>query len=119
MGNFNAHLETVAARKLAPPDGFEFFEWKRIGPDAQTLTGGVPKITKTGKNKGRKRWPNPHLTCVVTDAEAEAEHDRYEAETGNCGTCEGKGKTATRWNHKTGTEYGQCSRCGGTGKAPQ
>jgi len=112
------HIESVARRKLAPlPEGWEPWKYERVGPDATMVTGSVPRILTRGKNKGQKRWPKPGQAVVVTDAERDAEFARYEAETGVCGKCFGRGEESAGWHYKTGTKYRTCRRCKGSGGA--
>lgn len=113
------HWGNLARRKLgALPEGFEFFEI-RATKWGTMLKGGVATVTKSGKNKGRKRWGGPHLTAIVTDEEYQAELARYERETGNCHECLGEKQTVAGWHHQTGWSYRTCHRCKGSGKAPE
>ncbi len=114
-----SHLEAVARRKLTPlPEGWESFRYLRIGPDATQLTGGVPRLLKSGPRKGEKRWDGPSQTAVVTDAEVAAEFARYERETGHCGGCLSAGEVSNGWSITNGHRLKVCRRCNGTGNAP-
>lgn len=110
-----SHLDEVAKRKVSGPDGWEVYGWERVGSDL-LVEGGVPRLLKAGPRKGQKTWRDvPVQKAVVTSAELTAEHDRYEAETGKCGDCYGKGEVFASWSATEGTKYRQCQRCGGTG----
>ncbi len=112
------HWGSAALRKLgAVPEGFELFEIRgtRWGT---MLRGGVPSVTKTGKNKGRKRWTGPYLTALVSDKEYAAELVRYEAETSKCHECTGEAWVVYGWSHIEGHFWKECPRCKGSGKAP-
>lgn len=113
------HWGSAALRKLGHvPEGFEFFQIRgtRWGT---MLKGGVPTITKTGKNKGKKRWAGPLLTALVSDDEFTAELERYETETGRCHECMGEAQVVASWHHIDGTRWAACGRCAGSGKAPE
>jgi len=113
------YMNEVARRKVNGPDGWEICVWKRIGDGRDfVVEGGVPRILTRGPRKGRKRWDGPRLKTVVTGAEIDAEHARYEAETGNCGDCGGKGEVFASWSVTDGTMMRPCQRCNATGKTP-
>lgn len=109
------HAEMVARRKLGDlPIGFEFVSYEMIGKDACLLTGAVPIIGK----RGGKKWP-PVKKCeraVVTEAEVADERRRYEAETGNCSECLGKGEVFASYHHIDGVKNRPCSDCKATGR---
>lgn len=115
-----SHLDTIARRKVSGPDGWEVCGWERIGGGNDLVVeGGVPRLLKSGPKKGKKTWRDvPVQKAVVTSDELKAEHARYEAETGNCGDCYGKGEVFASWDHVEGTKYRKCERCGGTGERP-
>ena len=114
------HLDEVARRKVAGPEGWEVCGWERIGTGNDLVVeGGVPRLLKAGPKKGKKTWRDvPVQKAVVTEAELKAEHARYEAETGNCGDCFGKGEVFASWSASEGVKHRPCKRCEGTGKTP-
>lgn len=70
----------VAARKAGDP-AWEPFRYERVD-DSLLLTGGVPRLLKTGLRKGKKVWDRTAATkIVVTDAEAD-EHARARLDVG-------------------------------------
>lgn len=112
------HLESVARRKVCGPEGWAVCSWECIGNDF-VVEGGVPRLLQAGPNKGQKTWRDrPRQQAVVTRAELDAEHARYEAETGKCGDCFGKGEVFASWSATDGTKYRTCKRCGGNGERP-
>lgn len=114
------HMEGVARRKVGGTDQWEACKWKRIGEGNDfLLAGGVPRLRTKGKNKGSKTWDGPLQEAVVTGAEFDAEHARYEADTGNCGDCGGSGEVLKRWSVESGAEMKVCPRCNGTRKSPE
>lgn len=111
------HYEAVAARKLGVPEGWQWFRYESVGTDATMLTGCVSSGTFTkGKRKGRPRYDGARRTAVVTDAEAQAERDRYQTDTGKCGDCMGTGQGFARWDHIEGASYRPCRVCNGSGQ---
>ena len=114
------HLDEVARRKVAGPEGWEVCGWERIGTGNDLVVeGGVPRLLKAGPKKGKKTWRDvPVQKAVVTEAELKAEHARYEAETGNCGDCFGNGEVFASWSVSAGVKHRPCKRCNGTGKTP-
>lgn len=109
------HIDAVAIRKSGI-EGWEPFRYEFIAPDSNLVTGGIPRILKSGPRKGRKTWDGKGTRVVVTRAEIEAEKQRYAAETGNCPECYGEGEIFASWHHERGTTYKPCPHCGGTGK---
>lgn len=113
------HMNEVARRKVNGPEGWEICGWERLGDGRDfVVEGGVPRLLTRGPRKGHKRWDGPRLKTVVTGAEIDAEHARYEADTGNCGDCGGTGEVLAGWSAKDGTKLEPCPRCGATGKTP-
>jgi hypothetical protein len=115
-----SHLDTIGRRKVSGPEDWEVCAWERIGDGNDLVVeGGVPRLLKVGPRKGKKTWRDvPLQKAVVTRDELEAEGARYEAETGNCGDCYGKGDVFAGWSSAAGTEYRTCGRCNGSGKRP-
>ena len=116
MGSHINHIDVIAMRK-AGIDGWEPYRYQRIGDDASLITGGIPRLLKSGPRKGQKTWDGKGTQVVVTDAEIDSERKRYAAETGNCPWCYGRGEVFASWHHETGTKYRPCTHCGATGKA--
>ena len=114
------HLDAVARRKVSGPDGWEVCAWERIGDTGDLIVqGGVPRLLKSGPRKGEKTWRDgPVQKAVVTRAELDAEHARYEAETGKCGDCYGRGEVLKSWSAAEGLKHRECKRCAGSGNAP-
>lgn len=109
------HMDAVAIRK-AGIEGWEPFKWERAGEDF-IITGGIPRLLKSGPRKGRKTWDGKGTSVVVTRAEVEAQAAAYAAETGNCPECYGSGEVFKSWHHIDGTKYKTCSKCKGSCKA--
>lgn len=114
------HMNAVARRKVNGPEGWEYFKWERVGEGADFIVeGAVPRLLKSGPRKGQKTWKGcPSQKTVVTGAEIDDEHARYEAATGNCGTCGGTGEVFASWRHDEGVTMKPGKRCDGEGKAP-
>lgn len=109
-----SHLDEVARRKVNGPEGWVVCAWERIGDGNDlVVTGGVPRMLKAGPRKGKPTWRDvPTQKAVVTKAEIEAEKVRYEADTGKCGDCMGKGEVFASCSVAEGTKYRPCKRCG-------
>lgn len=108
------HFEAVAKRKAWNIDGWEICTWEATDNNDLIVEGGIPAVTP----KGRKHWDEDELLkVVVTEAEAAAEQERYERETGNCGECMGKAEVFAFWSATEGTQYRTCPACQGSGFA--
>lgn len=115
-----SHLNEVARIKVGAPAEWEVFAWEVIGDTRDLVViGGVPRLLKRGPRKGQKTWDGPRQSAVVTRAELDAEHARYESATGNCGDCLGGGEVFAGWSAKDGTKMKPCHRCAGSGKRPE
>lgn len=114
------HLDEVARRKVSGPEGWAVCAWERIGTGNDfVVTGGVPRLLKAGPRKGKPTWRDvPTQKAVVTGAEIEAEKARYEAHTGKCSDCTGKGEVFSSWSAADGIKYRKCQRCDGSGGRP-
>ena len=114
-------VEVVAKKKLNAPDDWSICGWERIGDSNDLIVeGGVTRLLKSGKNKGRRTWLDSVISkCCVTDGEVVNAKREYEAETGNCAICCGTGQACSGWNCDSGHSYITCKRCDGTGKAPK
>ena len=115
-----SHLNEVARRKVNGAEGWAVCAWERIGDGNDlVVTGGVPRLLKTGPRKGKPTWRDvPTQKAVVTGAEIEAEKARYEADTGKCSDCMGSGQVFASWSQAEGKKCCTCGRCGGTGERP-
>jgi hypothetical protein len=112
-----SHMSRIARRKLGAPPEWELCGWERVGTDGVLITGGIPRLLKSGPSKGKKTWRDSEITkAVVTKGEEAIERAAYEASTGNCGECLGSGKTWAGWKLGEGSSYRQCRDCSGTGK---
>ena len=91
--------------------------------DLLQVEGCLPAGVYTrGPRKGQPRYRHPdsggtRLTITWTRAEIEARANAWEATTGQCRECVGKGQVYFR-RVSDQTEYRPCPRCGGTGQAP-
>lgn len=114
------HMETVARRKVGGSEDWEYCRWERIGEGRDMIVeGGIPRLLKSGPRKGQKTWKDqPTQKAVVTGDEMDAEHARYETDTGHCGDCFGRGQVLSRWSKANGLETKTCPRCGGIGAKP-
>lgn len=111
-------LFDVATRK-AKVAGWEWFASRVVGEGddaAFIVTGGVPRVLKSGPRKGAKAWDRKAATeVVVTRAEVAAEEAAYEAATGKCRRCAGSKVHMTASSTERGVTYSRCWRCKGTG----
>lgn len=116
--------ERVARRKLSLADEWRCFKLEAIGRTRDTLMSfGVPRPLKSGKRKGEMTWAgfrqrNGVYCCCVTNAEYLAERAAWEAETGKCSNCYGRGQELASWDSAKGAAYRPCKTCAETGKAP-
>lgn len=107
--------EVVARRKLGVPPEWRWCNIKAVGPDT-VVEGGIPRLLKSGKRKGKLTWRDCKLEpCVVTTAEIEAARAEYERSSGNCWVCQGTKLEFASWDHVDGTKNRECSQCNGTG----
>lgn len=121
MGTVN-FMEVVARKKVGEVQEWEVFKWEAVGEGehlSYIIEGGVPRLLKSGKRKGKKTWrDSPSKRTVVTKAEIVQAAKDYEAETGNCHVCCGSGQEWAGWSCDEGNKYRDCRRCSATGKAP-
>ena len=115
------YISNIAKRKNGDED-WQPFSFKVIGKNMEDtlVTGGIAKIVKTGRNKGKFKWNKDCIETqeIVTQAEYEAEVERYEKETGNCAECLGRGETLNRITKSIEgntyiPQYKTCKRCNG------
>jgi hypothetical protein len=111
------HVDQVAKNKMGVP-GWEPYAWERIGKDGLLVTGGIPRLLKSGPRKGEKTWDGEVNKVVVVEAEVDAEKSRYEEETGKCHKCLGAGEVISGWSKETGRRMLKCPRCLGCGLKP-
>jgi hypothetical protein len=114
-----SHIETVARRKVGGAPEWECFRLERIGAERDTLVeGGIPRTITRGNRRGQKTWKGGSAQkAVVTGAEIDAEHARYELDTGMCGDCFGRGYVCYGWSIEHGSKSKPCPRCFGRGKS--
>ena len=115
--------ERIARRKLGLPlfqwHTLRAVDWRAIETSDTLVIGGEPiGVYAKGKGAGRPKFGprSADRTCVVTDAELNAEYTAYEAETGNCARCCGAGEVFKSMSVTDGTKYRTCPKCGGSGK---
>ena len=107
---------TICARKKLGNAEWQWCTSERV-EGGFLVTGGVPGVYKSGKKKGRTKWPKKSECdrIIVTLEDRDAAIVEYEKETGKCAWCEGSGKTLSRWSRDRGSEFRQCEKCDGTG----
>jgi len=108
-------LNLAAMAKLTNPDPtWHWCSWESVN-GGQSVKGSAT----TEKKSGGMKWlpKSEHDTVIVSDADLQAQRDKYEAETGNCSECEGTKEQWAGWNHETGHKWKPCTKCGATGKA--
>lgn len=111
------HMDTVAVRK-AGVDGWLPYGYESVAGGI-IIKGGIPRLLLSGKRKGRPTWESckSPSTVIVTHEEIKARETAFEAETGKCSTCYGKGEVFASWDHIEGTKYRKCGVCAGSGIA--
>lgn len=109
------HLSNAGRKKLGLGAEWQAFAFRAIGKDS-LLTFGKPEVITRGRRKGNKRWPPPHHEVMVSLDEEQQERRTYEAVTGHCAKCFGKGEELASVG-QDGTKFRQCSECRGTGRA--
>ena len=112
--------EEVARKKLNKGSDWLMTGWECVGDTRDLIVrGAVPVGTyKSGPRKGRNKFSPPFDSCVVTHAEEVAQAEAWEAETGKCSNCEGRGQEWAGWSADSGNRYRDCRRCGATGNKP-
>lgn len=117
-------LEVAARKKIGEAPEWEVFRWERVDRKNSDKSdfivgGGVPRLLKSGKRKGKKTWRDCEETRVLVSAEdiEQAETD-YVKETGNCLNCQGTGEAWAGWSAADGNRFVPCKRCDATGAAP-
>lgn len=118
---------TVARRKLGVGPEWEWCHIEAIdkrlisqgGRRDVLVEGAVPTVFfQSGPRKGKPNWKKIELqTVVVTQEEEDAEAAAFEATTGKCRECHGKGQTVASFG-VGGTKYRECFKCKGTGASP-
>ncbi|MGD9671695.1 MAG: hypothetical protein AB7U75_22055 [Hyphomicrobiaceae bacterium] len=109
------HRIAVAERKVGGlPSNVALLSVEAVGLDAVLFTFAPFRILARGPRKGARRFlPGQRIQCVVTDAEAQAEQERFEIESGLCSQCGGDGREVCGWDSVSGRHYRTCQRCGG------
>lgn len=109
-------LNKIARRKLNQPDTWECCRVKHVGTDI-ICEGGIPQIRKRRVIKTKKRWPrHERQTIVITQAELDAEIEKYVSAKGLCANCFGGGQTVD-YSRATGLTFETCPNCNGSGKS--
>jgi hypothetical protein len=127
MSSAGMNLLTEHAREMvnAPP---EWDAWLLEvlgdvqGPNRMIhVRGGVARPVQRGKRKGQPNWAKRDRAmdrdAYFSVEDHEAWLRQWEAKTGKCSKCTGKGQEFAGWNIETGTKMRQCRKCGGTGTA--
>lgn len=119
MGEVIDWFNQIARRKLGAGPDWRWCVVQAVGSTDTTLVrGGVPRLKRSGKDKGGTTWRGVTLSDVtVTRDELRSEKANHEASTGECAECFGTGQRLSGWSVEHGTEYRPCSRCDATGKA--
>ena len=86
----NIHLFEAAKRKTNRTD-LDVYAWEVISSDSYMITMGVPRLKKSGKNKGKKTWDGKFKE-VVTRSEEIAEKPDMKKKQVYVGTVQGKEK---------------------------
>lgn len=108
----------IARKKLKETADWEFCIVKALDSGDILVKGCIPRLLKSGKRKGEKKWDSPLKTCVVTKAESQDAENNFEVTTGSCHKCGGEKQVFYSWDINTGSKYKECPRCKGTGQAP-
>jgi len=113
-------FEVCAREKLQRGPDWQLVAWELVGDtDDAVISGAVPVgLYMRGARKGSPKFVPPFEKCVVTRAETLARALTYEAETGHCSGCGGKGQAWAGWSASEGDRYRQCKRCDGSGEPP-
>jgi len=116
-------VELHAREKSGQGEDWGVFRWEHM-PESKgmLLTGAVAKtLYKSGKRKGTPNWKlrdtSTERRIFINYAERDAWDAQWEATTGKCSRCEGKGLTVAGWSRAEGQTYRACNTCGGTGAA--
>lgn len=113
-------LEEHAREKAGQGPEWAVYRWEAI-PEAKgsMLTGAVAPPLKSGKSKGQPNWKKMDKTTerkvFISYQERDAFEAKWEAETGKCSQCEGKGQVSAGWSREEGRTYRNCKACGGSG----
>lgn len=114
----NDHYLSVGRRKVKAGPVVKWFHFEIVGDSHDLMLIGcvVDGVYVRGPCKGRPKYDGPPRTAFVAFTEAVAEFERYERDTGRCGTCMGTGELFAS-SGPSGTKYRACHRCAGTGSA--
>lgn len=116
--------EMHAREKLGMPDDWKIYLWEALPHVGATiyfhLVGSVAPIKSKGRYKGERDWKKEDKSTVRTVNISRLEHDAWldcwEARTGKCRECVGRGQVVCRWSKAEGKSYAMCGVCGSTGK---
>jgi hypothetical protein len=117
----NFYLETLVRLGRVSSD-WRLLEMScRDVPDGYLrMKGAIPTgVYRSGKRKGRCKFPKQLDTHWITDADVESTKFIYEQTTGKCHECEGTGKSWCGWGVDTGHRYKDCPRCNASGVTPK
>ena len=110
------HVEAAGKRKLGLPDTYTAYRWDMVAMGSRLwFAVKLPKSKRT-RPPFRERWDeSTSISVIVTEEEELDEADRYEAETGQCRRCFGRG-LLVRYASIESTTWGSCGSCGGSGR---
>lgn len=117
-------MEDHAREKLGMPPEWHAFKFEKIGnyPNylCSAVTGAVvTTMFQSGPRKDRPNWKTrdkgTERTAYLTPDEHDAWKAAWEARTGKCSRCEGKGQLPQSWSREEGAKYRPCEACGGSG----
>lgn len=115
-------LEQHAREKAGMGPEWAIYKWEAI-PEAKgsMLTGAVAPPLKAGKRKGKPNWrkldKSTEKRVFITKDEHAVWEAKWQASTGKCLECEGKGRVWTGWSAAEGSRFKPCDVCDATGVA--
>lgn len=116
-------VEQHAREKSGLGPDWAVFLWEQL-PEAKgmLLTGAItPPPYKSGPHKGTPRWKARDVSTekriFIAHADQDAYNAAWEASTGNCSRCFGKGDLPWGWSRAEGPKRKPCVKCKGSGKA--
>lgn len=115
-------VEQHAREKSGQGPDWAVFRWENL-PEAKgmLLTGAIAPPYKTGPHKGTPKWKARDMKTekriFIAYVDQDAYNAAWEASTGNCSRCFGKGDTPWSWSKAEGSKRKPCGQCKGTGKA--
>lgn len=109
----------TAQRIYHKPDGWKWFSLDAHNKpdDYIEVVGCVPVgVITRGPRKGEPKW-GPGEKVWMRRSEIELVKRQWEAGTGKCSNCCGRGQVVWSVSVTDGKKYRECSRCDGTGAA--